>query len=142
MKRSYPTDLSDEEWKHIEPFLPAPKRRGRQRIHSSRQILNAVFYVLRSGCPWRLLPYEYPPWKTVYHYFRQWRINGTLERLNAVLRERLRMCLGRNPHPSAGIADSQSSKTTGGIPPLERTRSPYATRISSILSSSKSAGLM
>ena len=63
--------------------------------------------------PWRLLPREYPPWKTVYHYFRQWRINGTFEQLNAVLRERLRMCLGRNPQPSAGIADSQSAKTTG-----------------------------
>jgi putative transposase len=68
---------------------------------------------LRSGCPWRLLPREYPPWKTVYHYFRQWRINGTFEKLNAVLREHLRTCLGRNPHPSAGIADSQSAKTTG-----------------------------
>jgi putative transposase len=113
MKRSYPTDLSDAEWKHIEPFVPAPKCRGRQRIHSPREILNAVFYILRSGCPWRLLPREYPPWKTVYHYFREWRINGTFEKLNAVLREHLRTCLGRNPHPSAGVADSQSAKTTG-----------------------------
>src|SRR5215203_74808 len=113
MKRSYPTDLSDAEWKHIEPFVPAPKRRGRQRIHSPREILNAVFYILRSGCPWRLLPREYPPWKTVYHYFRQWRINGTFEQLNAVLRERLRISIGRNAQPSAGIADSQSAKTTG-----------------------------
>jgi putative transposase len=115
MKRSSPTDLTDAEWKHIEPFVPAPKPQGRQRSHSPREILNAaIFYVLRSGCPWRLLPREYPPWKTVYHYFREWRINGTFEKLNAVLRERLRMRLGRNPQPSAGIADySQSSKTTG-----------------------------
>jgi putative transposase len=113
MKRTYPTDLSDEEWKHIEPFVPVSKPRGRQRIHSPRQILNTVFYVLRSGCPWRLLPREYPPWKTVYHYFRQWPINGTFEKFNAVLRERLRSCLGRTPQPSAGIADSQSAKTTG-----------------------------
>ena len=113
MKRSYPTDLTDAEWKHIEPFVAAPKCRGRQRIHSPREILNAVFYILRSGCPWRLLPREYPPWKSVYHYFRQWRINGTFEQLNAALRERLRICLGRNPQPSAGIADSQSAKTTG-----------------------------
>ena len=113
MKRSYPTDLTDAEWKHIEPFVPAPKPRGRQRTHSPREILNAVFYVLRSGCPWRLLPREYPPWKTVYHYFRKWRINGTFERLNAVLRERLRIYLGRNSQPSAAIADSQSAKTTG-----------------------------
>src|SRR5215212_6893499 len=115
MKRSYPTDLSDAEWKHIEPFVPAPKCRGRQRIHSPREILNAVFYILRSGCPWRLLPREYPPWKTVYHYFREWRINGTFEKLNAVLREHLRTCLGRNPHPSAGIADSQSAKKSTGV---------------------------
>ena len=114
MKRSYPTDLTDAEWKHIEPFVPAPKCRGRQRIHSPREILDAVFYILRSGCPWRLLPREYPPWKTVYHYFREWRINGTtFEKLNAVLREHLRTCLGRNPQPSAAIADSQSAKTTG-----------------------------
>jgi putative transposase len=74
MKKGYPTDLTDTEWNHIEPFVPTPKRRGRQRIHSPREILDAVFfYVLRSGCAWRLLPHdEYPPWKTVYHYyFRQ-----------------------------------------------------------------------
>ena len=113
MKKRYPTDLTDAEWKHIEPFVPAPKARGRQRIHTPREILDAVFYVLRSGCAWRLLPREYPPWKTVYHYFRQWRIDGTFEKLNAVLREHLRICLGRDPRPSAGIADSQSVKTTG-----------------------------
>ena len=113
MKKGYPTDLTDAEWKHIEPFVPAPKCRGRQRIHTPREILNAVFYVLRSGCAWRLLPREYPPWKTAYHYFRQWRIDGTFEKLNAVLREHLRICLGRNPQSSAGIADSQSVKTTG-----------------------------
>jgi putative transposase len=101
MKRSYPTDLSDAEWKHIEPFVPAPKCRGRQRIHSPREILNAVFYILRSGCPWRLLPREYPPWKTVYHYFREWRINGTFEKLNAVLRaaRALADMLGQEPAP-------------------------------------------
>src|ERR671910_1997842 len=69
MKRSYPTDLTDAEWKHIELLVPASKPRARQRTHSPRQVLNAVFYVLRSGCPWRLLPRQYPPWKTLYHYF-------------------------------------------------------------------------
>jgi putative transposase len=72
-----------------------------------------VFYVLKSGCPWRLLPRDFPPWKTVYHYFREWRLDGSCERLHATLRERLRMRLGRAPHPSAGIVDSQSAKTTG-----------------------------
>ena len=68
---------------------------------------------MRSGCPWRLLPRDFPPWRTVYHYFRQWRLAGIFEQINAVLRKRLRIGLGRNPHPSAGIADSQSAKTSG-----------------------------
>ncbi len=78
-----------------------------------RLILDAVFYLLRSGCAWRLLPCEFPPWRTVYYWFRKWRIEGTLERLNAALRERLRELSGRNAQPSAGIVDSQSAKTTG-----------------------------
>jgi putative transposase len=111
--RTYPTDLFDAEFRHIEPHLPAANERGRPRIHGARDILNAVFYVLKSGCPWRLLPRNFPPWRTVYHWFRAWRIDGTWERLNAALRECLRTRLGRNPQPSAGIVDSQSVKTTG-----------------------------
>jgi putative transposase len=88
-------------------------QRGRPRIHGPRDILNAVFYVLKSGCPWRLLPRDFPPWRTVYHWFRAWRIDGMWERLNAALREVLRAQLGRNPQPSAGIVDSQSVRTTG-----------------------------
>jgi putative transposase len=111
---TYPTDLSDAEFRHIEEHLPTANQRGRPRIHAPREILNAVFYVLKSGCPWRLLPRDFPPWRSVYHYFRAWRIDGTTwERLNAALRERLRTRLGRNPNPSAGIVDSQSLKTTG-----------------------------
>jgi len=75
--------------------------------------LNAIFYLLKSGCPWRLLPRDFPPRKTVYHWFRKWRIDGTFERLNLELRERLRARLGRNSQPSAGIVDSQSAKTSG-----------------------------
>jgi putative transposase len=109
----YPTDLSDAEFRHIEEHLPTANQRGRPRIHAPREILNAVFYVLKSGCPWRLLPRDFPPWRSVYHWFRAWRIDGTWERLNAALRERLRTRLGRNPNPSAGIVDSQTAKTTG-----------------------------
>jgi putative transposase len=111
--RRYPTDLSDDEWRCISPHLPEPAGWGRPRLHGLRAILDAVFYVLRSGCPWRLLPRDFPPWKTVYDWFRRWRIDGTWERLNTELRERLRSRLGREPNPSAGIVDSQSAKTTG-----------------------------
>ena len=111
--RRYPTDLSDAEWRCISPHLPQPAGWGRPRLHGLRAILDAVFYVLKSGCPWRLLPRDFPPWKTVYDWFRWWRIDGTWERLNTELRRRLRWRLGRNPNPSAGIVDSQSAKTTG-----------------------------
>jgi transposase len=90
MRKPYPTDLSDAEWTCLEPHLPTPIATGRPRIHSSREILDAIFYVLRSGCPWRLLPHDFPPWKTVFHYFRAWRIDGTWERMNRAIRERLR----------------------------------------------------
>jgi putative transposase len=111
--RKYPTDLSDGEWRCIRPHLPEATGQGRPRLHGLRAILDAVFYVLKSGCPWRLLPREFPPWKTVYDWFRRWRIDGTWERLNAELRGLLRARLGRYPNPSAGIVDSQTTKTTG-----------------------------
>jgi putative transposase len=113
MRKPYPTDLSDAEWNYIEPHMPAPKEHGRPRIHSPREILDAIFYILRSGCQWRLLPHDFPRWPTVYYYFRKWRIDGTWERINRAIRERLRVRLKRNPQPSAGVVDSQSVKTTG-----------------------------
>ncbi len=115
MRRAYQSDLSDEEWEIIEPHLPIPRAPGRPRLHPTREILDAVFYVVvRGGCAWRLLPHDFPPWKTVYHYyFRLWRIDGTWQRLHEALRGRARARLGRNTQPSAGIVDSQSVKTTG-----------------------------
>jgi putative transposase len=114
MNRSrYPTDLSDDEWTYLAPHLPAPKSGGRPRVHAVREIVNAIFYILRSGCAWRLLPHDLPPWKTVYHYFRLWRVQGTWERVHTVLREVVRVLAGREPQPSAAILDSQSVKTTG-----------------------------
>ena len=113
MEKCYSSDLSDGEWECLEHHVPATNKRGRPRTHGTREILNAVFYVLKSGCPWRLLPKDFPPWETVYWWFGRWRADGTFERLNAALREVLRARLGRKPLPSAGIADSQSTKTTG-----------------------------
>ena len=113
MRRRYTTDLSDAEWECIEPYLTSPNKRGRPKIYSLRHVLDAVFYVLRSGCAWRLLPHEFPPWRSVYYWFRKWRIDGTFERLNSALRKLLRTRSGRNAQPSAGIADSQSTRTTG-----------------------------
>jgi putative transposase len=113
MRRPYLTDLTDDEWECIKGLLPTPENEGRPRLHGLREILNAIFYVVRSGCAWRLLPHDFPPWKTVYHYFRIWRVDRTWERMHAALRQRVRVRLKRNPHPSAGIVDSQSVKTTG-----------------------------
>lgn len=95
------------------PTAPADPETAGPRLHSSREILNAVFYVLKTGCQWRMLPREFPPWKTVFHYFRAWRIDGTWERMNWAMRRRLREHLGRDPEPSVGIVDSQSAKTPG-----------------------------
>jgi putative transposase len=109
----YPTDITDAEWRCLEPHVPPSKPGGRPRVHPVREILNSIFYILRSGCAWRLLPHDLPPWKTVYHYFRLWRLQGLWEQLHTALREAVRMKAGRDPQPSTGILDSQSVKTTG-----------------------------
>jgi putative transposase len=112
-RRAYATDLSDAEYASLVPYLPLAKPRGRPRLRPLREILDGIFYVIRTGCQWRLLPYEFPPWQTVYHYFRLWRLDGTWERMHTALREELRRAVGRDPQPSAAIIDSQSVKTTG-----------------------------
>ena len=111
-RRPYPSDLSDAEWALLEPLLPPPRPGGRPRAHALRDIVDAMRYVLRGGIAWRALPHEYPPWQTVYHYFRTWRLDGTWERLNDDLRGLVRARAGRNVQPSAAILDSQSAKTT------------------------------
>src|SRR3954452_5331644 len=112
-QKHYTTDLSDEEWAILGPFL-APRCGGKGRPASipRREVANAIFYVVRTGCQWRYLPEGFPHWNTVYGYFAKWRDDGTWERANDALRRRVRVSLGREPEPSAGIADSQSAKTT------------------------------
>ena len=109
---SYPSDLSEAQWKLIAPLIPVPQSYGRPREFRLREIVNAIFYVLRSGCSWRMLPHDFPPWGTVYHYFRRWSKNGVFEQMNAQLRGDLRERLGRSRKASASILDSLSVKIT------------------------------
>ena len=110
--KMYASDLSDQEWAILEPLIPLAKPGGRPRSVEMRQILNGIFYMLRSGCAWRLLPHDYPAWSTVYDYFRKWRNAGVWEQIVTTLRERLRVQVGRKATPSGAIIDSQSVKTT------------------------------
>src|SRR5689334_11731978 len=110
--KTYASDLSDQEWAILEPLIPSAKPGGRPRSVEMRQILNGIFYLLRSGCAWRLLPHDYPAWSTVYDYFRKWRNAGVWEQIVTTLRERLRVQAGRKATPSGAIIDSQSVKTT------------------------------
>ena len=109
-RRGYPSDLSDAQWALIEPLLPEPSAGGRPEKHSRREIVNGILYVVRSGCPWRYLPADLPPWQTVYWYFTAWEDAGVTEKLLAALRVKARVQAGREPEPTAGIIDSQSVK--------------------------------
>jgi transposase len=108
----YPCDLTDTEWAPLAPLVPGPARRGRPRRWSLRLLVNAIFYVLRTGCAWRYLPREYPPWQTTYTTFRQWRLDGVWPRVHEALRRAVRLRAGRHAEPSAAIMDSQRVKTT------------------------------
>jgi len=108
----YPTDLTDRQWQRLEPHLPPAKPGGRPRSCDEREIVNAILYVLRNGIIWRALPHDFPPWKTVHHYFRAWQRDGTWEAVHAGLRGEVRLAEGREASPSAAILDSQSVKTT------------------------------
>lgn len=108
----YISDLTDTEWQLIEHCFPKPAKRGRPREHAFRELLNAIFYLVKTGCQWRNLPREFAPWPTVYHYFRLWKGNGLWDRMHTLLRQRLRKTEGRQPQPSAAIIDSQSVKST------------------------------
>jgi putative transposase len=111
-RRYYSSDLTNREWAILAPLIPPPKPGGRSVSWERREIVDAILYELRSGGPWRMLPHDFPPWQTVYHSFRLWRLDGTWERVHTRLREQARRRVGRETSPSAAILDSQSVKTT------------------------------
>jgi putative transposase len=111
-RKAYKTDRTDAQWQILEPLIPPAKAGGHPRTVNMREVVNGIFYVLRTGCGWEMLPHDLPPYSTVYHYFRRWQKTGVWQQMNTALRQRLRQEQGRNPQPSAAIADSQSVKTT------------------------------
>src|SRR6516164_8766046 len=106
-RKAYPSDISDEQWGVLAPLIPPALPGGRPRKTNMREVVNALFYVNRTGCQWRALPHDLPPWKTCYNYFRDWAADGTLQRLHDTLREQVRVAAGKEPTPSAAIIDSQ-----------------------------------
>ena len=129
----YPSDLTDEQWKLIEPGIPPPKRGGRPREVNMRQIINGILYLNRTGCSWRMLPHEFPPWGTVHYYYRRFRLEGVWPRIHDHLREQVRQKAGRKPTPSAAILDSQTVKTEkgGSVATMPARKSKAANAISS-----------
>jgi len=116
-KRNYPSDLTEEQWKLIAPLLPRAKPGGRPRTTDLREVINGILYLVRTGCSWRMLPHDFPPWPTVHDYYWKYRHDGIWNRIHETLHERVRVQAGRQASPSAAIIDSQSVKTAskGGI---------------------------
>ncbi len=132
--QGYPSDLTDQEWAILEPLIPPAKPGGRPRTTDMREVVNAILYLDRTGGQWRALPHDFPPWSTVWTYFRTWRNDGTWKRMHTALREQVRVKQGREPTPSAAIIDSQSVKTSqkgGGAATMEARRSKAASGICS-----------
>jgi putative transposase len=111
-RQAYSSDLTDKEWEYIAPIVSALADTGRPRTVDLREVVNALMYLDRTGCQWRMLPHDFPTWQHVAYYFYKWTDDGTIERLNTVLRRAVRINAGHDPEPSAAILDSQSVKTT------------------------------
>ena len=124
----YPSDLTDKQWSRLDPMLNEPRGErhagGRPRKHEQRRVVDALLYVVKTGCQWRQLPSDFPPWKTVHEHFRAWRDSGVWERVGQTLREQGRKAGGRNATPTVAIIDSQSAKTAlkGGVAVTTRAR--------------------
>jgi transposase len=116
----YPSDLTDGQWQIIEPLIPSAKRGGRRRTTDMREVINAIFYIERSGCQWRMIPKDFPPRSTIGEYFYQWRNDGTTKKIHDTLRDKVREQAGKETQPTAAIVDSQSVKTVekGGFADL------------------------
>jgi putative transposase len=134
-RQPYPTDLSNKEWGLIKHLVPEAKAGGRPEEYPKREILNAIFYLLRSGCSWRMLPHDLPPWRIVYYDFRPWRQDGTWQLMHDLLRGDVRVAAGKHRQPSAAILDRQSVKTTEKGGAVATTRG-NTSRGASVISSS------
>ena len=133
-RTSYPSDLTDEQWQLIAPLIPKPIPGGRPRSLDMRQVVNAVLYLSRTGCAWRMLPKDFGNYTGVYHYFRTFRDDGTWELIHNKLREQVRRKAGKKPTPSAGVIDSQSVKADApsktAATATTRARRPLAASVS------------
>jgi len=132
-RTSYPTDLTDRQWKLIQPYVPKPKPGGRPARYTRREIVNAILYQARNGCVWRALPHDLPPYRIAFHYFRLWQTEGIWDRVHDALRTKVRQAVGKKPKPTAAIVDSQSVKTTEqggprGADAGKKSRRPQAVR--------------
>ena len=129
----YPTDLTDRQWKLIEPYVPKPRPGGRPARYSRREIVHDILYQTRNGCVWRAVPHDLPPYRIAFHYFRLWQQDGTWDRVHDALRTKARQSAGKTPKPTVAIVDSQSVKTTEqggprGADAGKKSRRPQAVR--------------
>ena len=134
---AYPSDLTDAQWRLIEKRIPPAKPGGRYRSVCMRQVINGILYLVRTGCSWRQLPHDFPPWGTVHWYYRSFRLDGTWPKIHDALRDKVRVADGRKKSPSAAIIDSQSVKTTEKGGRMATTRARRSTVASDILSSTR-----